>query len=615
MKNKKTIIAIAILLFVFIAFATTMRGAWFINDDLGVIINGYVSSFKDLTKVFSEDMRNYATTYNYNLPVPNIISGFLRPMQQLFFSAVYKLFGTTYNAFALLQAFFHALNAMLIFIFFVFWMPIGFATFGALLFAFFPNMGWLTWICTLQHSLALFFLLLALISYVQKGRILFYLSGFFFLLSLLSRESYIFLAPWALLGMSLMSNQKTIPAKLKEGFLETWIFLVASLIYFAMRVHAFGFASLARTGKNVILRFPFLAKFCNLTTEQNLMPSACTHPIISITTNTTSQASFTSYISAKLSNLSNIFFRWTDVLFNTSSNSLPQKLATVLLVIFLITFLILAYRKHKKLALFFMAGIPVFVWPCILIYPAVRYMHQAYPFFIFIIIFGAYSFYKNEKKNYVKTTVLSIMFLILNIAIIKGFNSNIHYRKPNSTLNKPNNPYVNFFKDNLVAPGSNLIFISTLDESDLEQMLQATSNDFTLKVAHIVISKLASKGQHWFNEDYRTVGVPYKTKPITNGYRFISGDKYHCGWIFHAYQPVRWSEKERAYVRAAEHFDENVWYDFSMGKFFIHEMVNNRYVTDVSFVFDKKWITPHTQFVAWDTMEERYRIIEPPGSL
>lgn len=617
---KKLFIGFSIFIFVFISFTFAIKGYGWCVDDLGVILNGLISDFSSFCRVFSEDMRNYASTYNYNLPQPNFISGFLRPMEQVFFSITYHLFGTNILAFHLLQSFFHAANALLIFMLFCNWFSFSLASFGALLFAFYPNTTWLTWICTLQHSLTLFFLLVAILLYLplvkRKAPFytqpLFYLSGISFLFSLLSRETHIFLAPWAFLGVFLFytPTANTFFSRVVQSFSKTWIFFLATITYVCMRLHVFGLASLVRTARNVLIRFPFLAKFFSVSpiTSQIAAPTT-TAPEATTVTPQVVKAITQSCTPSRLSILQNKFFLWVNTILNVQTNTLMQKAIVLSTIILLFTILFIAYRKQKSLLFFLLAGIPLFIWPCILVYPASRYMNTTYPYLIFIVLLGIYLLLQ-KKKTFFTKSIITIFFLISTHSLIHGFRSNI----VRSIKSPPASPiqkcYIDFFTKNKFPRKSNFIFISTLDEADLEQVLQVASNDFELKAAHVVISKLAHKGQYGFTEGYSRSGYKCAVTPIPMGYRFKSLDRYHCGWTFHSYQPVIWSEKERAYVLAPEFFKESRWYKFSMGKFFIHEITNKKYVTDVSFVFDKKWIIPNTFFVSWDTIESKYRVLD-----
>ncbi|MBU1007693.1 glycosyltransferase family 39 protein [Candidatus Dependentiae bacterium] len=613
-KDKKILLGTAIFTFVFISFTLAIMGHGWYVDDLGVILNGLIIDLSSFCRVFSEDMRNYASTYNYNLPTPNVLSGFLRPMEQVFFSITHHLFGTNIFAFHLLQAFFHAANALLLFILFCNWLPLSFSAIGALLFAFYPSTTWLTWICTLQHSLTLFFLIIAILLYlpILKRKVsfhsqpLFYLSGLSFLFSLLSRETHIFLAPWAFLGIFLLSTNKTnsFISRILKALSKTWIFFLATTIYIGMRLYVFGFASLLRTARNILIRFPFLTKLFSVSATSQTAPVQ-PHGTSTIATHATKAAKqaidpIMQESCNKLSVLQSKFFEWAQTILN-----IQEKIILIFVIVVLLALLIIAYRKHKTLALFFATGLPLFIWPCILVYPAPRYMNTTYPYLIFVILLGVYFIAKEKTKTFFTKSIVYVFFILSILSLIHGFRFNIIQRIKNPSPHKVQKCYIDFFKENKFPKKSHFIFISTLDEADLEQLLQVASNNFELRAAHIVISKIAGP-----QYGCKISGYSYTINPIPTGYRFTSQDKKNFGWSFHSYQPIVWSEEERAYVLAPDFFEENQWHEFSMGKFFIHESVNKKYVTDVSFVFDKKWIIPNTFIVAFDPINQKYKVLD-----
>ncbi|MCK4517376.1 glycosyltransferase family 39 protein, partial [Candidatus Babeliales bacterium] len=527
--KKKILFASLLFLFVFSSYALAFKGKWFSMDDLGVIINGLIKNWTDFARVFSEDIRNYASTYNYNFPKANLLSGLFRPMQNLFFSAIYHLFGANAYAFHLLHISFHALNTALFFLLCSYWIPLSISFLGSLLFAFYPQLGWMGWICTMQHTLTLFFLLLTILTYIPllkrinkplSHKPLFYLSGFCFLLSMLSRETTFPLAPWAFFGIYLFYTNKTesLLKKITFSLTKTWIFFAASTIYWGMRIYAFGFGSLTRTVRNIFIQLPFLAKL--LPTPASLEQR--TTSITSITKQISSQAVSTNVleiISKKLSIFTSKFFIWTSLILNHASNSPLAKIIITLFVIFLLCFLFIAYRKQKKVLLFLGSAIPLFVWSCFMVYPAVRYMNTAYPLFIFIVILGISFFQKNKPSKTQKYFFLLPLFFFISLSLFNGFQSNIirEIHTPKSDYRK--NRYFTFFKENKFEEKSDFIFISTLDESDLEQMLQVASENKHLKAAHIVISKLASKGHFECTGDYRLNNIKYEITPIPSGYR------------------------------------------------------------------------------------------------
>jgi len=67
---------------------------------------------------------------------------------------------------------------------------------------------------------------------------------------------------------------------------------------------------------------------------------------------------------------------------------------------------------------------------------------------------------------------------------------------------------------------------------------------------------------------------------------------------------------ERAYRWNKTLHQIDKWHPCSMGKFKIHERIGGKYITDVSFIFNKKWIDKNTVFISWDTLKGKYTTLD-----
>jgi hypothetical protein len=617
-KPKKLIFcSIIIFLTVFISYAIAIKGNWFGVDDLGYILNGLIKNVKDFFRVFTEDSRYYSRTYNYNYPLPNLFSGFLRPLQQIPLSITYHLFGPNPYAFGLLHVLFHSINSMLLFILFSNWLPISFSFLGSMLFAFYPDMSWLTWMCTLQSSLSLFFLIISILLFLRLLKkikkefykeYLFYFAGFAFLLSLLSRETHIFLPAWAFLGIYISRKNKShkIWVNIKHSLSKTWIFFVSTSIYMLIRINAFGLASLSRTGRNLLIRFNFLEKIFSkakpiiIQKSETISNTATTiHTTLAKHTTSSSIPLITKFYNFS-KNFSISFFEWIKRIFNAPAKTQFDKLLLLTLFVFFVTFLIFAYRKNKKILLLFICGIPLFVWPCILIYPDVRYMNSTYPLLIFILLLGLYFFIKNKSSCFIKKLTVAVVLILLGTSIYNGLKQNIISKALAKKTDYRENIYYQFFKENNFKNNPSFIFFSSKEEPDLERRLQVVSGNFNIKAAFTLLTRISVRKNNFDG---------YHIKQIKNGYRLTSLDENNCLWEFRYRQPCRWSKKEKAYVLFPTFFRKDTWYEFSMGKFMIHKIKNKKHVTDFSIIFYKKWIDKNTIFVVWNTKENKYEII------
>jgi hypothetical protein len=605
---------LSLLLFgiVFAAYAVATRNKSFGVDDLGYIINGQISSLKDIPRVFTDDARNYSKTYNYNYPQSNFLSGFLRPMQHIFLSITHSLFGLNPYAFALLHVLLHTLNTILFFILLSMWFSSWLSFFGALLFAFYPDMSWLTWFCTLQSSLMLFFLLLSIIFYtlfLKKNRsIFYYTSGVMFLLSLLSRENPIFLALWPFVFFILFSKKKSFFASCIHAFSQTWIFFLSTMVYTIMKLYAFGLGSLGRTGYNILIRFG-LAKGETITNALSKIPSNLSPPAQA--TQAVTKEIATQSIIHKLLPIGNKFMvtsvAWLKRLFPLSEKTLPNKILLLALGLFFILFFLYSYKKQFKTLFSLGFGGLLVIWPCILVYPDVRYMNPIYPLLIFMIFLGL-SFLRTTKSSLLSSFFRRTSICLMIFFLFTGFLSNI-ISSAKIDPSREINHYELLFDEHPNLPRkTSFLFLSVPGEADLQETLQYVSNNKNIKAALAIITRLCHDG------GYRTTNTRYKVEPCKKGFTFTSLAPAHCGWDFRSYQPVRWSKKEKSFVLSPSFFQTKKWYACSVGRFFIHEVqknsINKKVATKFSIVFDKKWMKPNTIFVIWDTKHCRYKILD-----
>ena len=257
--------SVILFISVFIVYFLPIDDIWFSIDDCGNIISGIIRSFKDFFRIFFEDERNYLYPINFNVPQANIISGFYRPMQHIPFSIIYYLFGFNAKAYFFVNVFFHGLNTILFFYLVSFFVPLYLSVFSGFLFAFYPVMNWITWISTLHNFMATFFMLISIILFrfflIKDKKYLNNLAALAFLFSIFSRENMVVLGCWLFFAMFVFNNSKKISERIRFAFIKTWPFLFVYLIYFCIRLFAFGLQSLPRTFYNISLRLPFLKDF------------------------------------------------------------------------------------------------------------------------------------------------------------------------------------------------------------------------------------------------------------------------------------------------------------------------------------------------------------------
>ena len=662
---KKLFLSLFLFLFIFCIFAFSVKEIWFKLDDLGVILNGIIKNFKDFIKVFSDDERNYIYPINFNVPKANFITGFYRPFQHIPFSFIYYFFKFNAYYYYLTNVFFHALNSVLFFLLISYFLPIlSLSFFGGLLFAFYPILDWIAWISTLHNFLAIFFMFLSLIFYryflfdncgLFKKQIKYFLAGLMFLFSIISRENTIFLGIWIFIGVFLFMSPtvscvalceagsftpsprlwctsseglflskdiKSFFGKIKFSVSKTYIFFLAYFIYFLLRLNAFGYKTLDRTLNSILLKFPFLKGLCNSKTGNYISD-------ISVNTSKNISSNISTVIVPKINNFSwgeqiqkkieqflNCFWRWTENIFDIGLYNLQNKVIVIFLSLLLGIFLFLAYKKHKKIFIFLFIGVLLFSWPGVMAYPNPRYINAVYPFLIFIFLLGIY-FYKIDIKNvYIKIIGLFFTIIIVLGAIFLGIQKNssrVKNAAEESLVYKKK--FANFFKKNKFNKDVNFIVVGSPFVSDIQNIFQVFLDDLKLRVAHVRASTLGQRGDMGCQGDYRIKGVKSQIERVNNngkvGYRFISLEKEHCCWWMNfSFFPLKWSEEDRAYIWTDKFPEVGKWHDFSMGKFLINERIENKYITDIIFIFDDKWINENTVFVTWDTIEGKYKILD-----
>lgn len=607
------------LTFVLLGFAVDK--IWFREDDLGTILNGIIRSWDDLIRVFSADCRSFITPANYQRTVPNVISGFLRPIQNVVFSVVYYFWGVEPQAYYLTHVAFHAANATLFFVLCSIFMPVTFSFAAGMLFAFYPDVAWLPWIGTVQNSLATFFLLLTCLLCLHRRLIL---AGFTFLCSLLSRESGILLPCWFFLGAYLFasSDYPKLGEKLKRALSYTWIFSLANGIYALMRLWSFGCATLPRTLRNAVLRYPWLSQYLGSNPVPTSTPateiaaavhqaaSVATQPIEPVSSAVVAHA--TPFFQSLLNRLSAVFQSWAKSLFNIPIWTEAQMWWAVIGVTALVIFLCYAYRNHKALLFWLTFGAACTLWPGVLAYPSPRYINLVYPFVVFIVVYAVWLVYSRTANARARVVIAGLFCCAAGWMVGKGI-----YINRCSLRSVAYDRYVykqrfdDFFERYTFDRDARFVLLSSPFVSDIQSIFQAYLGNLDSVVVFDPFGTLAERGNMGCRKEYQVTDVESEIVPIPGGFRLISHDKEHCGWWLRFSDfPIAWSPEHRAYQWMKEPYRPGVWYGCSVGSFMINGMVDDDCVYDISFVFDRQWVDERTVFVAWDSMSGEYYVVD-----
>ncbi len=612
--------ALFVFTIIFIILATSVNEIWFREDDIGTIRNGIVSSWQDVQHLFSTDVRNFICPINYQRSRPNFLSGFLRPFQHLIFTLILPWFNFNPYAYFLFHVGVHALNCALLFLLCTSFIPLSYSICTAFIFGFYPDVSWLTWIATLQNSLATLFLLLMGITYTayirsiqQNNPAFFYywLSGLLLLCSLLSRENGITVPLWIFVGLFLLLSNKNnmFISRIQFCLYHSLPLFIALTTYWLMRLWAFGIGTLSRTFNNLLLRLPLLKSLFPQTLishstviinqQQNVTINGVTQP-----------ESFIYKIKIMLQLLEQKFFNWTSSLLMISPSKIYTKLGILLLFLFLIIFLYKSYRSKRPTLFFLLSGIFFMCWPGVVAYPCPRYLNTVYPVIAFMLMYGLYLLFKEQKRNrlYGSCACLLFIFLTTRGAFINRYTM---YRDSLERIEYKER-FDSFFAHNKLPDDTSLIVVlSSPFVSDIQSIFQIYSNNLSLQVAHEPFATLAEQGVFSCNDPYRCTGTQSEIIPISGGFRLQSKDPQHCAWWMEfSDHPLEWSARDRAYVWRSERYSTNTWYPCSIGHFKIHERINKKFITDISFTVDQSWLSPTTIFVVWDTEKGMYRILD-----
>jgi hypothetical protein len=565
----------------------------------------------------------------------------------------------------MLQVVMHACNAVLLFVLCNFFMARWLAFGAGAMVAFYPRMDWLLWIGTAQNSLSLLFLLLMLIILVVCAKrdtsgfriplIYQILAALCYFLSLLSRESGIFLPFWLWLGAwLLLANQDTAMSWLeraKSALSATWLFFATNGVYALLRVYAFGCGTLPRTVHNLTLRFPWLQQYLPwinwhtpVAVSSTPVITAAPTPILTVAARplvivgpswaermVETLAKVIAIVIHTTQNVVNRVINWVGMLCNMPTVTGTQRLITVAVIVYCLTFIWLAYRHHRAAMWWVVFGMACVAWPGVVAYPCPRYLNLLYPLLVVFLLYGvalmlqatcakcsvcvdsargecATSWRVSNHGRFMATSIL----VLLGYATVTGFQWN------SSSLRSLGNDradyqqrFTTFFAQKPAEPDANFFVISSPFVSDIQSVFQACLHNLSTVVVFDLFTTLAQRGVMGCSSDYRTCGVASRVVPTPGGFRLISQDPDHCGWWLRFSDfPIAWSERDRAYAWTAEPYRPGVWYACSIGKFMIHEMADADCMTDVEFVLDHRWVNDDTVFVAWNTQKGCYEVVE-----
>lgn len=332
----------------------------FKTDDFSNLYHtSQIKSINGIFKLFNDkSIESFCYPSGVTPPKSSFLSGLYRPISFIYYLPQYYFFGTHAYGYYLTTIIFHALNSVLLFLLFLFFVPYSLALCGALLFAFHPSLhNWLGWISAQTYQTELFALLLLVIAlkkYLDTRRLRFYLIALFlYALNLWLKEATFMLPLWLI--PNLYIYLKTTQAgnhtyHIKKSILVTLGFLCISISYFVSRALVFGFEPTGNTGN---LTFDFTV-YSFITRQKARI------------------FDFISYVSDMFG------LCWLPGNNHVFKGTIILGFTTMLVYLFI-------KNKNKNFILLLYVSTLLFSWPALLMHYQPRYIYLALPFFILAI--------------------------------------------------------------------------------------------------------------------------------------------------------------------------------------------------------------------------------------
>ena len=390
-ENKKYIFYFLSFFLPFILLGLIFPKWGFFIDDAGNILHSRIKNFSDFFKFFSEENIQDFLFFPDNLCRQNPRAFFAviyRPLVFIYFYFQSLLFRNFILGYFLTTIALHSLNTLLLFRIISFFGDYYLSFIAALFFAFHSSLyNWLGWISAQQYHIEVLFILLLILflkKYLKTKNIYYYfISCFFLLFSLFTRESGIILPVWIL--FAIYFYQKYLSKK------TGWIIFLSSIKYSVGYWFMAFFYIIERS-----YFFPF--------------------------TSNTTQFCFGSSWESFLFRFKNRFFdlvSYVSDLFGFCwllSKNQFLKGSLILFVSFLFVWLFIK-NKYKVLLLFWYFSLFLFSWVNILTQYRTRFLYLALPFWAMIIFWNIRFFNGSKKVRKIALFLLSF-FIVLNCSFL-----------------------------------------------------------------------------------------------------------------------------------------------------------------------------------------------------
>lgn len=287
---------------------------------------------------------------------------------------------------------------------------------------------------------------------------------------------------------------------------------------------------------------------------------------------TSNKTSLIQALTDRIPHLFTFLSEMANIPFIPSGNfSLKALIITTLLSLYL--YLVIRCRQQYLIFFFLCCG-SLFLWPSVRYYTS-RYAYHFIPFFISAIIYIIKQTVNiKAQRTYVTALGLTIIILVNFTTLQKSLKT-----RENQTKNITN-AYKELIKNPLLKD-KNLCFIGIPFmpfRSSLAQSLWFLGFNDSKQIYGDISSFFECP-----DEQYRI--EPFKITQIKNGFRLQSSDDNLC-----------WPNRD---------------YQTAMGEKIVHKFDRQGRISDVTFIFDEKYLNKDTVFITWDCKSWKFKILGP----
>lgn len=553
LNNQKIIISISLFLIVLGIFLLPFNTWHFDIDDCGVIWNSRIHSLQDFLYLFVKGKDGVGLCFpsNYHIalsdcrPFLNSIHSFYRPLTLVFFGIQHIFFGAHAYPYFFIMILFHAINTALLYnMIYILYPWHLWASWAALFFGFHMSYwGWMGWIAAQPYTISLCLLMLAtiyFIKYLNTNRLSYNITACILYGIAVFLFEFTFIFPVFICSLWLIKKDVWILKQAQNNKIKTIGLWLTALFFLMVR--------------------------------RAICPSN-----INLSENTFSQIkNFCAWLLTRKAD----FISFLVDLGNISCIPAGNQLLKGCIIILLIWLMIYRFIKnnHKKIILFCLLNIALFLWPAVLKQYTLRYLYYALPFFscmilllidpakkhraikilFWLLIIGNSSFViarmiNREQDLQLKTTALQVLVTTLRETAPQFLRANGIHNKALCFIAIPRGPFASGLAQNLWMLGINEDLPIFYDPSTFVENYKNISNN-----------------------DIKITSIPH-------GLRLTSTNKNNIWWTGFGGENMRLGTK-------------NI-------------LDGNDYVYDIEYTFDQKLLDLKPLFIMWDFEKNQFKIL------